>query len=305
MEHENVNDRIRKFIIKNTIGRIKFSADDNSFRIILRPTKAGDYEFFRKEISQYDEWKNQTPENIDNFVNITRCNASLCNERRSVTYPTISLNTLKEGFILDLKGKDDRLGDSNLRIMYLGKVDNGSCRFFVLETSRLALHRADVLEPYDTSLWSTGFPICFKVYRNGKRIPEHTDKVYQTFPIENISLITPSIVQEVIDAQSDFSFDEINTIKSKHSISFEHSPMGLLMHEFSSKMPFYADFEQDGIVGTFSNNVDNKDIEKTEFCETKDGSAPVGNHITQLEPGKLRFNVESNKIDISEKIKCQ
>lgn len=264
---ETVNDRIRKFIIKNTVDRVTFSADDCSFRIILRQTQAGDTQFFRDEISKYPEWKDALPANIDKFVEETRRNATLCNEKRSVAYPTLSLDVLHKGYIVNLQGHDEKLGLSRLRIMSLGGEHN---RFFVLSSTRCALHIGDILEPYDTTLWNIGYPVAFIVYRDGKRIPHGVEKLYQTLPLEHISLIMPSIVQDVIDARNDFSYAEM-AAEQAEKFSIAQSPLSLLMHQFSTLMPYYADFDANGKDGTLYANVDGKLKAHSKILVSNDG----------------------------------
>lgn len=256
MENESINDRIRKFIIKNTVGRITFSADDNTFRIILRQSRSSDKAFFRNEISKYSEWHNAKPENIDKFVEDTRHNATLCNEKRTLPYPNLNLSTLKVGYIVNLFGKDDRLGKSEMNLMFLGRSQQSSnMRFLVLSSSQKAIHEEDILEPYGTELWSTDYPVSFIVYRHNRRIPDD-GMLFQTYPIEHISVEAPSLVQEVIDARNDFSYDEYES-RNADKLSYTRPSMALLLHEFSTQMPYYADFDENGVQGAVQSSTDN------------------------------------------------
>lgn len=306
---ENINDRIRKYIIKHIVGKIGYSQETQSFQLLLRQMRTADRILFREEIRKYESWQNMTENNIDKFIDDVRLSAGLCNKTRRTTYPSLMLDNIAEGNIISLYEYDDRQGESHLRLLYMGKNDLGIQRFFVISSNRTALHPEDILEPYGSNIWSVDHSAVFRVYRNGERIPQGKDLLYLTYPLRHISLETPSIVHEVIDARNDFTYEEYVANKStvdKLHLSFTRPSMGLLLHEYSTKMDFYADFIDEGINCKFETNIETQYsvIDRIRyFCDVSESEAKT-KHLKTSVPGSLRMDNETMELKLLSKIKC-
>ena len=134
---ENINDRIRKYIIKHIVGKIGYSQETRSFQLLLRQMRTTDRILFREEIRKYESWQNMTENNIDKFIDDVRLSVGLCNKTRRTTYPSLMLENIAEGNIISLYEYDARQGESYLRLLYMGKNDAGIQRFFVIKQYKI------------------------------------------------------------------------------------------------------------------------------------------------------------------------
>lgn len=303
---EDISIRLRKFIVKNLIGKVSFSEEKHAFQLDFSRVTEKERQIFRKEMRKYPRWKNESDGNIDRFCDDAISAVGLSYSTRTVAMPLLSLNdndNLKVGYLVSLQCKDSKRGVARFRIMYLGCCKPHH-RFYVVSSTMLALQPSDILETYDSSLWNVGFPIAFKVFRNGERIPRKRNLLYQTFPVSHITLELPSIVHEIVDARNDFTYEEYIAEKNANKkvlLSTYVSSMSLLMHEYSENMPLYADFQEDGKNAEIRVNADFKDFTEnilssfTECLTMKD--------LIKAESGKVRLDVTTDTIKVVEKIK--
>ena len=303
MQSDSTNERLKKFIIKQIAGNFCYSKEERKFRLSLRDIRESDRVLLRDEIKKYPEWKRQTDVNIENFINETIRLASICYNIRTVNYPTLNIRNVERGHVVVLSAEDDRCGKSELRMMSLGESGNGVIRWFVLESTRLAIHFEDVLETYDTDLWSVGHSVAFKVFRNNKRIPEGEDKVFQTYPLTSITYESPSIIHEIMDARQDYSYDEyVKSQKSNKSfkLSATRAAMSLLLHEYSEHMPFYLDFDTDGTSSTITVG-DDSNLSKYDrelVCDQKYIEGPISHE----KKGKVNILSDTQELVVVQKI---
>ncbi len=242
MQSDNTNERLRKYIIKLIAGNLSYSQEERKFRLSFRNIRQEVRQQIRDEIKKYPEWIGQTEANIDKFINNTILSASLCYNTRTVSYPTLDINNVKCGNIVHLSSKDDIRGESELKLMSIGHSENGIPAWLVLDSTLLAIHPEDVLEPYDTRLCSVGHKMAFKVYRDNKRIPKSGNKVFQTYPLTGIALEMPSLIHNIIDERPFTG----NIPPGAVRLTTARSPMSLLLHDYSKQMPYYLDFSEDG-----------------------------------------------------------
>lgn len=244
---DDVLENIRSYIIKQIVGRVDFSTERKTFRLSLRQITTTDRDLFIQEIKKYPSYQEKSNQTIEDLINDILKYFELCYQRKKTSLTVLPIKNLQPGNIIILRGKDQRIGQSLLQLLYIGNY-----RFYVLESTQLVLHPRDILEIYNSALWSIDYPIAFKVFRNGKRIP-HENLVYNTFGINYISLVSPSIIHRIIDAQNNYSYEEWkekrNNNDQKHKLDLNHPSINLLLHEYSTKMPIYIDVEEDGVHG--------------------------------------------------------
>lgn len=283
-----------KFILKQIAGTVAYNSVSHSFQLSLRTLSNSIREAIYAEGKKW-EMSDQT---IDDHISRVYNEIELSYQpiKQSVQFIDITKD-IKQGLQIMLVGRDNARGLAKLSILYLGISGKGKqCCFMVLKSSRLSLIVEDILEPADNTLWSTGHPILFKVFRNGERYP-NSESVYRTFKIEEIILIKPSVIHEIIDAKSDFTYLE-NSLSQlgntfNEAISFGNNPMTLLMHNFSSNMPIYANFEDEG-VGRFSSNPDilfqASEIRNKLFGIVDDGYIEKDLYIKTIEEGEVYYD---------------
>lgn len=132
---ENINDRLRKYIIKHIVGKIGYSQKTRSFQLLLRQMRTADRILFHEEIRKYESWHNMTENQINKFIDDVRLSVGLCNKTRKTTYPSLILENIAEGNIISLYEYDDRQGESHLRLLYMGKNDAGIQRFLLFQVT--------------------------------------------------------------------------------------------------------------------------------------------------------------------------
>lgn len=306
---DNITDRIRKYIIKNIVGRIFFSQEKRSYQLVLKTIGQADKEKIFADIVKYPGWRNATKDKISDLYNSVRKEIDICYHTKVTSLQYLNLNDLTKGYIVQIQDKDSKLGIGDMRLMYVGKKQNTNDRFLVLSSSRLAIQAEDILEVYDTAMWGIGHCVSFKVFRTGRRIPSE-DLLYLTMPLIYISIQTPSIVHEVIDARSDFSHAEYKARQNdsgEYSLAYTKPSIALLLHEFVGGKGIFVDFADNGIDGSIytEGSITMATHEGLSvFCDIKDDFG-IENNIKTERPGMIRVDGENNAIKLVERIKVK
>jgi len=292
------NKVFTKFILKQIAGTVAYNPVDHTFHLTLRNLSNTILEAIYSEGAK---WGMSTQAVDDYYAKvINEIELSSQPIEQSVHFIDVAKD-IKPGIQIRLEGNDLTRGAARLNVLYLGMSrKNNYPRFMVLSSTRLSLIAEDVLEPADNTLWSTGHAILFKVFRNGERYP-NPESVYRSFRIEEIVLTKPSVIHEVIDAREDFTFVEnslsqLNDIYNG-TITFGGNPMTLFMHNYSSCMPLYANFDDVG-VGKFSSNPNIvfpfSDIRNQLFEIVDDGYKKKNLNIVTTNEGEIYFDIENN-----------
>lgn len=304
---DNISDRIRKLIIKSMVGKVFFSQEKRSYQLLLRSVGQEEKKRIYSMIRSYPEWRNATAESLNRIYDEVRQAIDICYNTKCCSSQYLDLRDLKIGNIVKIQAKDEKLGLEEFKLMYVGQRHEYYMRFLVLYSSRLAIQPEDIMEVYDTSLWGVGHGVTFKVFRDGKRIPSDM-LVYRTFPLTHISIEKPSIVHEVIDARSDFSYEEYEAAHNdndKYQLKLSMPSMALLLNKFTKgEYHIYADFMEDGETGSIfldEQSVMNSTDDILAFCEIKCVKAPKGIASTK-ERGQIRIDAESNEIKLVRKM---
>ena len=82
--------------------------------------------------------------------------------------------------------------------------------------------------------------------------------------------------------------------------------MGLLLHEYSTKMDFYADFIDEGVNCKFKTNPETQYsvIDRIRyFCDVSESAEKI-KHLKTSVPGCLRMDNETMELKLLSKIKC-
>lgn len=245
------NNDFTKFILKQIAGTVAYNPESHSFQLSLRSISHSIRETIYSEGRQWGMTNQTIDSHIDNAIN--NVGVSYQPAKQSVHLIDIAKD-IRPGVQIFLECYDKSRGKARLSLLFLGISKASSPRFLVLGSTRLGLISEDIVEPADNTLWSVGHPVLFKVFRNERRYPDN-DKVYKTFSIENIQVIRPSVIHEVIDARKEFTYTESLVEGLGNSLSFGRNPMTLLLHDYSKCMPIYADFDEEGI-GNYNSNPD-------------------------------------------------
>lgn len=248
------NKTFVKFILKQVVGDVEFSLDNKSFSISLRSLS----ESIRKKI--FEEGKNWglTDKSIDNLIN--DINNKIDTYRNPIEENLYNVDVNEQipiGGIIKMTFKNVVFGTSFLELMRINspKENRESC-FLLLKTNLLSLHINDILHTTGSTSWAINHRALFRIMRNMKQYPDN-QTVFATGIIENITLLHPSFLYEVIDSKSNFTFKEekalYNTRKISEKLSFGKNPMTLLLHKYNRNSPIYADFNDKGYARFYSN----------------------------------------------------
>lgn len=301
MQAEETNRRLQKFIIKLIAGKVSFSKEEKIFRLSICEMDTNIHRRIKDEMVKYPEWKNQSDHIINTFIHNVISVGALCYDTRTVTYHDLHIENIEKGNVLILTFEDKEQGKAELSLISLGSEENSASKWMVLNSSLLALRPKDILEPYNSLLWSIGHRIAFKVYRNGVRFPYSQNKVFQTYSITSITCEKPSIIHEVIDSKEDFTFEEGETkvkIHPKAKLTTKSSNMCLLMHEFSESMPFYLDLDEEGIYADIHVNTKAQlSINDLNLVCNNPTQAPTN----EWNLGKAKYDQEAEELIILEK----
>lgn len=248
------NETFTKFILKQIAGTVAYNPVSHSFQLSLRNLSNTILETIYSEGAKWGMSKIAVDDYIASVINDIEL--SYQPSEQSVQFVDVCKD-IKVGVQMTLIGRDKVRGLARLSLLYLGlSSKKARPKFLVLNSTRLGLVAEDIVEPADNTIWATGFPILLAVLRNGKRFPNE-ESIYRTFPIEEIIMTKPSIIHEIIDAKEEFThFEEsISRLDDARNgrLTFGKNPMSLLLHDYSSKLPLYADFNADGM-GKFASN---------------------------------------------------
>lgn len=307
---DKINDRIKKYIIKNTVGKIFFSQEKKSYQLVLRQIGQKEKNKIFEEIKKYPEWNNATSFSLNSLYDDVRNTIDLCYKTKNTSLQHLNIDELQIGNIVCLKGEDEEVGFEDLRLMYIGKGEGEYSRFLVLSSGRMAIQPEDILEVYDTTLWGMGHPVSFKVFRKGKRIPSE-NMVYRTLPINALSIVLPSIVHEVIDSRHDYSYEEYEAdkIDQRTDYQFDYTlpSMGLLLREHTNGIGIFADFDNEGKMGSiYTEEKIPVNIGEASFLFSKlDDSTQTITRVVTEEKGLVRIDSDTHKIKLVKKIKAK
>lgn len=298
----NTKEVFRKFILKQIAGEVVYSKESHSFQLSLRNIS----NTIREAIfAEGHKWE-ITDREIGDFINkvVKEVELTYKPNRQLVQYIDVARN-LNAGTEMWLEGNEPGRGKARLHLLYLGNSSSpGRCRFLVLESTRLALQPEDIVEPADNTLWAVGNPVMLNVYRQGVRYPDAV-RVYRTYQIENIIKVLPSMVHEVIDARSEFTFIEDVAKKQEkaigNSLTFGRNAMSLLLHEYSRLLPIYIDFNEKGD-GEFRSASDAvfapSKVRDAMFGITNDTMRHHSLIISTEKPGQLHLDSDSQRLSL-------
>lgn len=250
------NETFTKFILKQIAGTVAYNPVSHTFQLSLRNLSNTILETIYSEGAKWGMSKIAVDDYIASVINDIEL--SYQPSEQPVQFVDVCKD-IKAGVLMTLIGRDKVRGLAKLCLLYLGASSKKARpQFLVLNSTRLGLIAEDIVEPADNTLWATGFRVLLAVFRNGRRFPNE-ESIYLTFPIEEIILTKPSVIHEIIDAKSEFRFREhtIPELDGAYSscLTFGKNPMTLLLHEYSSKLPIYADFSDEG-TGKYASNPD-------------------------------------------------
>lgn len=248
------NETFTKFILKQIAGTVVYNHVNHSFRLSLRNLS---HTILETIYSEGAKW-GMSRQTVDDYIASVINDVELSYKPSEQSVQSVDVcKDIKTGVKMTLIGRDRVRGEAKLTLLYLGlSRKNGHPQFLVLNSTRLGLIEEDIIEPADNTLWGTGYSILFTVSRDGKRYPNE-ESIYRTFPIKEIILTMPSVIHEIIDSKGEFSYfeDSISRLDDARNgrLTFGKNPMSLLLHDYSSKLPLYADFNDDG-VGKFASD---------------------------------------------------
>lgn len=294
------NEILNKFILKQIAGEVLYSEEKHSFQLSLRTISSTIREKIMIEGRKWGMSVSQIEDCLNSVVN----NVALAYRPKEQCTQSIDVSdALKPGIEVILEGAEKGKGKCRLQLLFLGYSETvKQVRFMVLKSSRLCLLPEDIVEPEGNTIWAIGYPVLLKVYRNKKRYPDSM-RVYRTLQIENISMVMPSVVHEVIDSRKEFTYLEhianLSSGISDYSLSLGRNLMSLLLHEYSCSLPIYADFTEEGR-GSFLSNPDVV-LAPSNMCDILFGiksksqqSSPLS--IETQEAGELYYDSEKSQI---------
>lgn len=295
------HEQFKKFIIKTLAGDVIYDAANNSFYITQRPIHQ-----YRSIINeQGQQWHIASPM-IDHIVK--QATDAMHGAQASIkqTKAFVDTRLLKAGDVLCLEG-EGKLGLSTLELMCLGR--RTEMQFYILESSLTALHPADIVEPAGNAMWAPNNPVRLKVFRRGQRYPD----TKQEFLIEKctqIAKLEPTLIHEVIDSSDSFTYIEDAMRQAgggDGTLSFGRNPMSLLLHEFSTLLPAYADFDSAG-KGSYALNADvalSPHAQRSLLVDCGKENAAKAVHVKTQTPGCVAIDATTGMPGVYEKAKVQ
>lgn len=298
-------DDLRRFVIKQLAGDIVFSESKRGFELSLKTVTATLRSNVVAEAAKWGFNESQA----DALIN------KVLFEMQGINMPNYKdmqyvdlLRHLRLGDELLMRGSDPESGMATMRLLFVGTMDDASLGFLCLESSRGFILPGDVVSPADDTLWSVGFPIRLRIMRQGSPYPS-SDLIYRSYRLSELSLRIPSVIHQTIDSKRDFSFQEHSVLAlTGVSLSWCRNPMSILLHDYSSLFPVYADFDEDG-VGVYSSNPDvvmdsgkarnaifGIDGKKNELLPLK---------ISTTVPGKVVIDKKNNRLAVLESAKSK
>lgn len=301
------NETFTKYILKQIAGTVAYNHVNHTFHLSLRNLSHTLHEAIYSEGAKWGMSKQAVDDYIASVINDVEL--SYQPSEQSVQFVDVCKD-IKTGDQMTLIGRDKVRGLAKLSILYLGlSGKKARPQFLVLNSTRLGLVAEDIVEPADNTLWATGFPVLLAVFRNGRRFPNE-ENIYRTFPIEEIIMTKPSVIHEVIDAKGEFTYfeDSISKLDDARNgrLTFGKNPMSLLLHDYSSKLPLYADFTGDG-VGKFASNPNfvfmPTEIRNMLFGISEGGYKERNLTITTNENGEVYLDSKETQLIIKKKAK--
>lgn len=248
------NEVLIKYIIRQIANEVVYRAKDMAVTISFRAVSGPMHQSILEEGRKWG----LTDRAIDDLITDVRNNIDHYSHASTQTLTAINVQKdLHAGSIVCLTGRSETLGQGAIRLLFLGASEaQPQPRFMVLESERTALQPEDVLCLCCSNAICVTHRAAFRVVRGGRPVPDDSH-LYVTDRLESLSVQRPSLVHEVIDSKRSFTFSEEMALQRSADggsvLSFGQNPMSLLLHDYSTLLPAYADFEADG-TGTFASN---------------------------------------------------
>lgn len=188
--------RFQKYIIKKLVNTVEYNANSGEY-IFNRVHLSDDtLRAIESEGQRYDIQPNVVRQMVSNLASNIRVDPSL-REVHSSLEPTKML----PGQHLDIHINHSEKGRRHVELLALGPR-----LFFLLSSDISGLEYGMTLFAID-KVWNNAFNIDFQVARNGKPYP-NKGTILRIGKLERVDLYQPSTIHEILDANTDFTFEK-------------------------------------------------------------------------------------------------
>ena len=192
-----------KFIVKQIVNTVDYNPETDEYEMNRIHISNDIIKVIENEGSRYGFQRQQ----IQQLISRVAANVKPVPSSR-ILYNSVSVGELKAGnhlrinMIHPVKGR-----------RYLEMIVTNNPRFLVLDTDISGISYGDELLAIDKT-WNMSFYIDFVVFRNFVRIPDD-HSILRLGKIECVELYEPSVIHEILDSKSSFTFDSYRPTKNE------------------------------------------------------------------------------------------
>ncbi len=196
---ENSTAQFHKYIIKKIVNTVDYDSDTDEY-VINRIHLSDD---ILNDICTEGARYGLNPSACSDIISqlsqslVTRASANICPSQFNTTSITLGQH-LRIEFTNPIKGPH------YIEVVAIDPIAQRS--LMVVDTNLPGLLVKDELYPIST-MWNTGFYADFAIRRNKRVFPDE-DTILKIGKIDRIIRYTPSVINEILDSTSDFSYDE-------------------------------------------------------------------------------------------------
>ncbi len=191
-------ENFRKFIVKQIVNTVDYNPEKDEYEINRIHISDDIIRTIEAEGTRYGFDGGQVRQIIAEVSDNIRTSPS-----SEIKYNSVDVSTLKKGQHLRLQIQHPDKGMRYVDILCLG-----AGRFMVLESDILGITYGDELCALDLT-WNMSFYIDFQVCRGAETIPDK-DSILRLGKLYCVELFFPSVVNDILDSESDFTFDSAN-----------------------------------------------------------------------------------------------
>ena len=194
-----------KYIVKKIVSTVDYNPETDEYEMNRVHISDDIIKVIENEGSRYGLQR----EEIHQLISRVAANVKPVPSSR-ILYNSINVGELKVGSHLRINMIHPVKGGRFVEMIVLEKQ-----RFFVLGTDISGLSYGDELLSVDKT-WNMTFYIDFVVSRNAVRIPDN-HSVLRLGKLESVELFEPSVVHEILDSKSSYTFDSYCPSKEEHA----------------------------------------------------------------------------------------
>ncbi len=190
-----------KFVVKQIVSTVNYNPETDDYEINRIHISNDIIRIIEAEGARYGLQKQQVAQLISRIASNIKVEPST-----QMMYNSVNAEKFKQGDHIRINFKHPQKGNH-----YLEMIATECLKFYVIRTDIGGICYGDELEAIDKT-WNITFYIDFILLRQSIRLP-HPKAILRIGKVECIEVYHPSIINDILDAKSTYTFDSLKLQK--------------------------------------------------------------------------------------------